>query len=177
MLGGARTGRPLLAGDRSDLLFRESLGLYRQDRLAGAAASAGAGDPLEAGLGKLAEASALTPLEPRIRGLEGVLALHYDDKDEQARRAFAIQRLLEPTWVELPLIQADSWLKIDAGETGALWKLAMERARARDLIDPAAHSRRQVFEQILQRARKSPELMHFAREAAGGDPTLLDRAD
>lgn len=177
MLGGARTGRPLLAGDRADLLFRESLELYRQDRLAGAATTPGAGDPLEAGLGKLAEASALTPLEPRIRGLEGVLALHYDDKDEQARQAFAIQRLLEPAWVELPLIQADGWLKIDAGETGALWKLAMERAGNRDLKDPAAQASRQVLEQIRQRAHQSSELMDLAREAAAVDPTLPGDAD
>lgn len=177
MLGGARAGRPLLAGDRADLLFRESLELYQQDRLAGVVASPGASDPLEAGLGKLAEASALTPLEPRIRGLEGVLALHYDDKDEQVRRAFAIQRLLEPAWVELPLVQADGWIKIDAGETGALWKLAMERAKNRDLKDPAAQSSRQVLEQIRQRAHNSPELMDLAREAASGDPAPPGRAD
>lgn len=170
LLGGIITGRPLLAGDRAELLLRESLELYHQDRQAGTVGSAVVGDLLEVGLGKLAEASTLTPLDARIRGLEGVLALHYDDKDEQARGAFAIQRLLKPAWVELPLIQADNWLKIDAGETGALWKLAMERAKDRDLKVPAANSSHHVLGQIRQRAHSSPELMEHAQEAASREP-------
>ena len=174
LLNGVRTGRPVLAQDQAEQRFQEALELYRQEHRGGEAEQPAGADPLEAGIGLLAEASQLTPLESKVRGLEGMLALHYDDKDEQARRAFAAQRLLQPAWVELPLVQAEAWIKIDTVETGRLWKLAMERAAQRDLQDPAGPTRKRIFERIRLQAGQSPALIEQARDLAGENASLSD---
>jgi O-antigen ligase len=177
LLSAEWTGRPLLAADRSDRLFQETIELYRQEHRSGAVPEAEDADLLLGGLTKLSEASALTPLDQRLRGLGGMLALHYDERDDEAHRAFAWQRLLEPNWVELPLIQADGWIKIDEAETGKLWKIAMERARILDQRISTEHWQQKVFKKIQERAGKSPGLLNLAREAAAGDSSRFEGID
>lgn len=173
MLHGAWKGSPLLATDRVEQLVSETLQICRLDQRT----PSGEGDLLAAGFGKLSEASELTPLDARVRGLQGMLALHYDDKDDDTRRAFTLQRLLEPTWVELPLNQADGWIKINEAETGALWKIAMVRARIQDGVIPSQQAQQQVFKKIRQRAGKSAVLLSLANEAYACRTSLSDGKD
>jgi len=183
ILYGNATGRPLLADDRSERLLAEAGEIYRAEHRRANSDEAAAvepvedqPDPLERGIQKLNQAAALTPLEQRLFGLRGMLALHFDDMDELARQSFAIQRLLEPRRINLPLNQADAWSRIDAQETRDLWLEAMRRARLMGKEFPATPWETQAYDQILRRARGSDELRGAALEAAGGDSALLKKA-
>ena len=134
-------------------------------------------DPLETAIAELDEALTRTPLNARALGLKGMLALHFDDKDASARGAFAAQRALEPTWVALPLIQANAWSRINPEETLFLWQEAMQRAAELEHFLPGTSWRVPAFQQILRQARPSAALRQAAVRAAGEDPVLMNLAE
>lgn len=180
MLHADLKGTPLLASERANKLFNEANESYREDRLKSAAAmKAGEDpsivdpDPLEIQIRNLQEAVGLMPLDPRIRGLLGMLALHFDHMDATARDSFAMQRVLDPIRINLPLAQADAWAKIDPLETRSLWLEAMERAASMEERFPGTDWKIISYTRILQRARGSAELAGVAIEAAGEDTRLL----
>lgn len=177
ILAGERKGHSLLAADRSDTLFGEALELYQQEHLPGAPPPADGSNRLVDALAKLSAASELAPLDQKIPALQGMLALHDDEMDELARKSFARQRALEPNWVTLPLIQAEAWSRINPQETGKLWSEAMRRARSLEKSFPKSRWVAPSYDQILRRARTSPELAGAALDAAGGDPALLQKAE
>ena len=86
-------------------------------------------DKIERSLQVSAEAIEVTPLDPELHFLRGASALYFDDKNEVVEQSFAIQRRLDPTWVNLPLRQAKAWILIDPNQTLSLWGDALNRAR------------------------------------------------
>lgn len=128
-----------------------------------------ADDPLEQALAVVDQAQAKAPLHRSLYRLEGFLALHFDDKDDRARKAFAVERALDPTWVAAPLQQAAAWSKIDPAQTAELWHEALLRARQVDRRHPtpqrAEESR--VRAQIEQQIRDNPDLEHAWSERSG----------
>ncbi|NQX02091.1 O-antigen ligase family protein [bacterium] len=174
---GTRPGGQLPAARQSARLMDEALAIYQNEhRPGGAEPAPGAPEPLETGLAKLAEAAVLTPLDPRVHGLRGMLALHFDEHDDLARRSFAAQRALEPSWVALPLHQAAAWSKINPAETASLWREAMRRADESARGFPGTPWREETYERILTTARGIPELEAAARQIAGDNAGLMEKA-
>jgi hypothetical protein len=177
---GSATGRPLLATDRSELLLAEAGKIYleeqRKPQEEETTAAPPGEDPLEHGIEILKLAAELTPLDPRVAGLTGMLALHFDDKDDLARQSFAIQGILEPKRISLPLGQAEAWSQIDPLETRDLWLEAMRRAQRMGKQFPDTPWETLTYERILQRTRGAPALSDAAMGAAGEDASRLQKA-
>lgn len=183
MVRGGWTASSFSPASRADQLLEESLELYRQEHLqystatdVGAQCDPLVPDRLETALEKLNRATALTPLDHRLWGLQGMIALHFDDRDEIARRSFAAQRALEPAWVGVPLFQAEAWSKINPLETRELWKEAMRRASQFNRNSDGEYSRERVYDIILKTARELPALRDAALELADDDVVLLNKA-
>lgn len=164
------SGKSLNPSDRAERLLHEASELYQVDHTRAIAPgkgindhATGTRDPLEKALAGLDQASRLTPLDHRIWGLQGMLALHFDDKDELARKSFEIQRRLEPNWVELPLTQSEAWSRISPADTSQLWIESFQRAARSPYFRDGTNSKRLMGE-VLRIARDIPELQHAARE-------------
>jgi hypothetical protein len=116
-------------------------------------------DPLELALAELARISDELPLERRIRRLQGVLALHFDDKDALVRKSFRIERALHPSRVNLVLEQATAWSFADPHETALLWHEAVTRAKRLDTLHPGTQcSAEHTLQRIQQEARADTRL-------------------
>jgi hypothetical protein len=134
-------------------------------------------DPLELALSELESALRIAPLDPRLHGLHGMLALHFDDKDSQVEADFARQRLLSPRWVRLPLVQAEGWKRIRPEESVRLWGVALSWARAQREVagsDPAIV--RTAFAGAIRAALGSEDLEADCVALAAGDRELLEEA-
>ena len=126
-------------------------------------------DRLEKALGVLRQGQETAPLHRSLYRLQGFLALHFDDKNELAQQAFAIERALDPSWVNAPLQQAKSWLTIDPEQVAALWNEALERARRLDQLHPELPMfEKKTRESILQQARGNPALERLWQERFAG---------
>ncbi len=131
-------------------------------------------DPLETALVILNEVNHLTPLDPYPYYLRGNLALHYDDKRDIANKAFAIQRRLDPTRVNLAMEQALAWSAQNSDEALVLWKEAIRRASIEESRLPgSAFGLGKTYQKVVYDAEKSEALMSAALELAGNDPSLL----
>ena len=131
-------------------------------------------DPLETALERTARAIRITPLDPHPHFIRGALALHFDDKSSIAIQAFAIQRRLAPTWVNLPLDQARLWMGQDPSQTLALWTEAMRRAAANEAHFPKSPvGTRHTYQSVLQTAGKDETLAATALDLAGKNSSLL----
>lgn len=127
-----------LALGRGDRAQRKVLTLYRDDEAQQAAAAANDriyqpepnADPLLRALEEVDAALEMVPLDRRLWYWRGFLALHYDDRVEEATRAYRIERILDPAWIGAPLRQGQDWASIDPGKTASLWREALERAEA-----------------------------------------------
>lgn len=162
--------------------MREAKSLYDRDQAAYDRAKAGGGDyqpipsedPIETALLLLKQVIEITPLEPHPHYIQGVLALHYDDKHAIANRAFAIQRRLVPTRVALSMEQSQAWLLQDPRQVLVLWKDAMRRAAAEEARSPdSPFGTEHTYGKILQMAGKEDALVKAALELADGNPRLL----
>lgn len=174
MVYGSVSGSPLLAADRSEHLLAAARALYLEEQRRSLSETPGSldppDDPLEIGIKLLDQAAVLTPLDARVAELKGMLALHFDDKDEIARQSFAIQRALEPNRISAPLAQADGWARINPQETRNLWIEAMQRARRMEQRFPGTPWEDITLKRIQQTARGSEALKEAAMDAAGGEP-------
>jgi len=141
--------------------------LYREDKALQQAAlaehrdyqPAPADDLLEKALGIVAQAAPLAPLDRDLLRYQGFLAMHFDDKFALADRSFALERALDPTWIECPLRQAQVWAPHDPQRCAALWREAMRRAAQLDrLPDGTHHSGAQTLQRIRELAKGKPEL-------------------
>lgn len=142
----------------------EARRLYQEDQsLLRTAASQGriyqpapAEDRLERALGVLRQAARVAPLDRSLLHYEGLLALHFDDKYDRVDRGFALERALDPTWVEGPLRQAEAWAALDPSRSGALWREALRRADRLPAGNPWARER--ILERIGHFAQGQPAL-------------------
>ncbi len=178
ILHGEWTGRPLSPSgqaeerlDKALQLFKRGVGQAPPDASLHGEPS---GDPLEIAMRELEQALEIQPLDQRLHGLHGILALHFDDRDEQAAADFHRQRLLAPTWLRLPLVQAEAWKNIREEETLRLWGHALERAKARHEGKPGASDKlRRVFADVVRSAVGRPFLEKGCLVLAGQDGELL----
>ncbi len=131
-------------------------------------------DPLEIALLRVKNALEVTPLDPYLHHLRGSLALHYDDKPAIANQAFAIQRRLEPTRVNLPMEQARAWHVQDPDQVISLWKEALLRAsREQSRFPKSLVGIANTYQRALDAASKDDYLASAALELAAGDAALL----
>jgi hypothetical protein len=168
-------GSPLLPSEGSEHLLNLAWADYRRDAVAQADSAKGdafiAGpDPLLAGLKRLKAAAVLTPMDGRTHGLTGMLALHFDDQDDLAAESFARHLVLDPSWIRLPLVQADAWSRISPERVSALWSEAIRRARAADSAAAGSGCEREVLGHINKAASANPALAGAARAACCGPP-------
>jgi hypothetical protein len=115
------------------------------------------------------------PLDARLHGLHGMLAIHFDDKDARVRDDFRRQRLLAPGWVRLPLVQAEAWKNIDGEESVRLWRLALERAAKQSAVrgaNPELVPR--IFAEIVQSAAGNAALEDQCLAMAADDGLLIE---
>ena len=137
-------GGPQLALTSAKVALTEAHRLYQEDQARQAAVGSGvhqpepAADPLEKALALLEQAGKITPLDREIRRYQGFLALHFEGQDAVVRKAFEIERALDPTWVKAPLQQALAWSNADPEETVRLWGEALRRARWLDQRHPGS---------------------------------------
>jgi len=179
MVHGIATGKPLPATDRSMDLLAGAHGLYLEETRRSQADGVlpdPAADPLEIAIRMLGQAAVLTPLDSRVQGLSGMLALHFDDKDELARQSFRNQLALDPARIDAPLAQAGAWSRIDPLESRGLWIEAMRRASRMQRKFPDGRWEEATGERILRQARGSEALREAALEALE-DAHALRNAD
>lgn len=174
LVHGAVAGRPVTATARAEWHLNRAHALFREGVQSATVAVEGHADPLELAMAELDMAVALTPMDARLHGLRGMLALHFDERDAEARRDFLRQRLLEPSWVRLPLIQAQAWSRIDSRETAELWAEAISRVKARSSIRGAdPDSMRRIFREMIPVASGDAGMEDRLIVLAGGDGDLL----
>jgi len=173
--------KPLLPSAQVSRLMSEAKALYDQDQAAyNKAASEGreyqpdpANDPLEAALLLLAEVNRLAPLDPHPYYVRGTLALHYDDKQDIAKKAFAIQRRLDPTRVNVAMEQAQSWTKLDPDQVLALWREGLRRASNEESgLTQSASGVLHTYGKIVQTAGNDESLASAALKLAEDNPSL-----
>ena len=117
-------------------------------------------DQLELAQQVVNQALRITPLEPELHYLKGLLSVSFSDEEAIADQAFAAQRLLEPDWVNVPWRQGLAWLSIDPARTISLWQEALRRAGVAHQVHPGAYwSPDQVREQIKNAAAGHPEVL------------------
>ncbi len=175
-------GGPPLASVKPDLLAAQARTLQLEDaaeqkkilsgELPTPKVDQAEGDRLEAAISLLDEAVRLRPLDPELHYLRGALALFFTDKEDISRQEFAVHRLLEPRWVEVPLRQSLGWLAINRQETVMLWQDSMRRAEFMEEHhgEPLpVHA----MERILQQAGQSDELMEAALDIARSRPEFV----
>jgi O-antigen ligase len=181
LLHGALAGRPATPAGQVEARLAEARRLYALDQAALAAGGelplAGERDPLEQALSELEWALRIAPLDARLHGLHGMLALHFDDKDARAEADLARQRLLSPRWVRLPLLQAEGWKRVRPEESVRLWAVALSWARAQREVpgsDPAIV--RTTYARVIGAALGSEVLEPACVALAAGDRDLLEEA-
>jgi O-antigen ligase len=130
-------------------------------------------DPLLPALDALSEAIRIKPLDPYLHFFQGSLALLLDDRQEAAKRAFAIQRRLDPHLIQVGIDQANSWMLTNDDETLAGWEEAMKRSfRWRDLF-PDGLEVIQTYRAALHDARHSETHLALLLPLANGEPALV----
>jgi len=147
---------------RAQEAFREARELFEQEQEGSEPVEPGAPDLLEQALDRLAEGLEDRPLDRRLHGLRGNLALYFDDKDEEARESFRKQRALEPGLPLIPFQQGVSWINIALSETQELWEQALRLAQQ-------GEQEENLYREMLGRARERPELRAFCLSQATGN--------
>lgn len=167
---------PLLPSEATEQLIRKSWNAYQRDAASKELEMAEPveSDPLLKGILHLHAAAKLTPMEGRVYGLLGNLALHFDDKDALADQSFARQRVLSPAWIHLPLMQAESWQKIDPTRVTSLWQEAIHRAREADAVGNALGFEKAITSHIRKSAGGNPSLSEAARAALAPQAESVD---
>jgi O-antigen ligase len=174
-------GGPAPAMVVSEQAVQKAAALYAQEmtemEAAGGAAPLAPGkeDRLEKAIQILDEALKTVPMDPHLHYLRGAISLYFDDKDAEIDRHFALARILDPTWVAMPLMQATAWAPIDPLRTESLWAEGMRRGETIERLDPGtAYGRRGAFDRIMSNAAAFPELTAQALRIAGGDTGLIE---
>ncbi len=163
-------GAPQPALGAASTALQQARALYREDQALQQAAlakglphqPAPADDRLEKALTLLQQVEPLAPLDRDLLRYQAFLALHFDDKFEVADRSFALDRALDPTWIEGPLRQAQAWAPLDPQRCAPLWSEALRRAARLDRLQPGTpHASEQTLLLIQQFAKGKPELEKF----------------
>lgn len=126
-------------------------------------------DVLEKALQILQKSRNAAPLDRSVLNLQGTLALNYEDKLNLVEDSFTLARALDPTWVNAPLLQAQSWSTIDPVRTAALWAEGLERARKLDQAHPGTTwSEKETLVRIQRFAKGKKDLEPLVPIGNGG---------
>ncbi|MFP6885898.1 MAG: hypothetical protein VCA40_15810, partial [Roseibacillus sp.] len=147
---------------RAQEAFGDARELFEQEQKGSEPVEPGAPDLLEQALNRLAEGLEDRPLDRRLHGFRGNLALYFDDKDEEARESFRKQRALEPELPLIPFQQGVSWINIDLSEMQELWEQALGLAQQ-------GEQEESLYREMLGRARERSELRVFCLSQATGN--------
>jgi hypothetical protein len=110
------------------------------------------------------------PLDPDVWKMRADLALQFDDRIEAAKRGQAVERILLPNAVEIPLNQAESWGTFDLQTTAWLWREALRRSAALEETSDIVQGRHQRTALRIERfARRSPMLKELAESVLNED--------
>ena len=112
----------------------------------------------------------MEPLHPELHYWRGLLAVNFPEGEPIADQAFAVQRVLEPDWPEVPFRQAKAWMPTDPARSLALWRECLVRIKARESSlgrQDAYWNRLQFLEKARQAALPYPKMAEaFAQLAA-----------
>ena len=157
-----------LACEKAHALYQDDLTIQQAaGRTGGHAIEPSGEDRLEQALAVLEHASKVAPLDRRLRHLQGFIGLHFEDLDAQSSRAFAIERRLDPTWVNGPMRQALAWSRTSPSQTAFLWREALGRADWMDLHHPGSRwSRDSMIAEMRRSASGHVELESLLENVA-----------
>lgn len=124
---------------------------------------------------ELANAAVIeSPMDPGLRYQQGVLLMRFEGTDEQADRAFAAERALNPDWPQIPYLQGLAWRSIDPSRTAQLWREAFDRnQRIGERSDPQAPGAGDYLSRLMRESRGSDIIQSSLLEAIRGDANLL----
>ena len=110
------------------------------------------------------------PLDPEAWKMRANLALQFDDRMNEAKRGHAVERILLPNAVEIPLNQAESWGTLDLQITAELWQEALKRSAALEKLSTNPQGNRQQTRARIEKfARQSPTLKKLAESVLKQD--------
>lgn len=177
-------GRPVLPSAIAKAERQRAQDLREMDRVASEAARergeryrpAKEEDPLRQAQVSIDRATMIEPLDPTLQFARGVLALHFNDGEDNAREAFAIQRRSEPRQSRLLLKQAAMWPRRDPAHVRELWERALVLAAEEEQRVPGTqHGVKQIYEGLFADAARDPDLARIAFEFAGHDFERLEQ--
>jgi hypothetical protein len=117
-------------------------------------------DQMEVGQALVNEALKSDPLDPELHYWRGLLSLNFTDEEPITDQSFAAQRLLEPSWPEVPWRQGLAWLGIDNQRTLTLWQEVLTRAAKANRIKKDVYgSRAWWLQRMKTAASKQPEVL------------------
>ncbi len=103
----------------------------------------------------------------------GVLLLHFQDTDAEVDQVFEAERLLNPTWSQVPLRQGEAWSTVDPGRTASLWLDALERRQRIDRVRNApADGGVDYYRDLLRRAKTLPAVQRALAGVATQSPAF-----
>ncbi len=113
--------------------------------------------PIEEAILLFGKSMEIVPLDRYNNYNRGRYALYLDDKEELARKDFAIQRLLDPNDAAVCIDQANCWGLSEQAQVYALWKRALELAEKADLIQENRNENSvKIFQRIIYAASLRP---------------------
>ena len=116
-------------------------------------------------------ALSLSPMNAPLYYQLGVLLLYFEDTEADVDRAFRAQRVLNPVWPAIPLLQGDAWVATDSDRATSLWLEALERQRR---IDQAQGTPPGItlgfYRDLLGRAKRYPAVRQTLGRIATRSP-------
>ena len=85
----------------------------------------------------------------------GALLLNFPGEEKRSAEYFQAQRLLDPIFPEVPLAQAEIWLRRDPARVPPLWRDALRRQMR---IEPGVARTTELFRQLVPAASPVPPL-------------------
>jgi len=114
----------------------------------------------------------VSPMEGSLYYGLGVSLLHFEGTNSAVTRAFAAQRLLNPSSPAIPFRQGVAWMLYDPERSLTLWREAIER---RERLDQATAQEGATgqFQEILRLAQPLPEVVRALLPLAERHPSWL----
>lgn len=120
-------------------------------------------DPLEDAYRLLGQTTLRAPLDRRLYKNWGMLGLQFEGRDDDIDRFFAIERMLAPDRIGIPVNQGALWAPIDPERAKKLWLIADETARGLDeRLGLEGKLTKGVANRVRGAAKPYPDLRDFA---------------
>lgn len=127
-------------------------------------------DPWEVAQVIVNKAIQTTPLEPELHYLRGLISVNYSDEEAIADQAFAVQRLLEPDFPEVPYRQGLAWMNIDPARSLTFFSEALRRSKLAARTNPGVYESPETMIQMIKSATaKLPNLAEGVNRLTAAD--------